>query len=137
MLYLAFRLLLNAPVEAVVLDVIVIVVAVLDTVEKIEIEVVDPASFKLLFEDLIPVLKGMDAPCRKLCGDGKSVSRISLYDGFLHYLLGVAAVVYICGIEIRKSCVKITVDHLADLIDIDLSVSLRKSHKAETYLGHL
>ena len=54
---LAFFPLLNSPVEAVILNVCVVVVAVFDAVQKIEIEVVDAAPFELLIEDLVAVFE--------------------------------------------------------------------------------
>ena len=56
-LYLAFCPFLYAPVEAVVLNVSIVVVAVFDAVQKIEIEVVDAAPFELLIEDLVAVFE--------------------------------------------------------------------------------
>ena len=55
MTYLAFSLLLNAPVEAVVLHIGIVIVAVFNAVKEIVIEIIDAASFELLIEDLIPV----------------------------------------------------------------------------------
>ena len=109
----------------------------IDTVEKIEIKVINAASFELLVEDLIPVFERMNRPGGELCGDGKRISRMPLYYRFLDGSFGVAAVIDICGIEVIESCRKITVDHLADPVDIDDSVYLRQSHKTESDLGHL
>ena len=52
---LAFSLLLNTPVKAVVFYVCVVVVAVFNAVKEIVIEIIDAASFELLIEELIPV----------------------------------------------------------------------------------
>ena len=109
---LAFCLLLDSPIEAVVLLVDLIVVSILNAVEEIEIEEVNAASVKLLIEELVPILQGMYEPRRKLCSERERISRMTLNDGFLYCLLGVAAVIYICGIEISKTCFQIAVRHL-------------------------
>jgi hypothetical protein len=57
MTYLAFSLLLNAPVEAVVLLLCIVVISVLNTVKKVKIEEINSTSFELLIEDLVPVFK--------------------------------------------------------------------------------
>ena len=62
---------------------------------------------------------------------------MSLDDRFLDGLLGVAAVINICGVEIVEACFKIRIGHLADLLDIYYTIILRKSHKTESDLGHL
>ena len=70
-LYLALFPLPDAPVEAVVLYLCIVIISVFNAVKKIKIEVINAASFELLIKDLVPVLERMDRPCGKLCGDRK------------------------------------------------------------------
>ena len=134
---LAFFPLLNTPIETIVLLVCIVVVAVFNAVEKVEIEIVHTASVELFFEDLIPVFKRMYAPRRKLCCECERISRMALYDSFLYCLFGVAAVINIRGIEISESGIEIRVYHFADFVEINDSVSFRQPHKTKTDLRHL
>ena len=133
---LSLSSLLNSPVKAVIFYVCIIIVSVFDAVEKIEVEIINAASFELLVKDPVPVLKRVDTPRRKLCRNGEGIPRMALDYRFLYGSFGVAAVINICGVKIIEPRCQIAVCHFADLVDIDDPVCFRKSHKAKTDPGH-
>ena len=76
---LSFGFLFQSPVVAIIFLVGFVVIAFLNGMKKIKIEVIYAGAIKLFLKDSIHIFRFMEFPARKLCCQHKVFPRIAFY----------------------------------------------------------